>query len=167
MIKYILILLLSSAAFSGFTQQQQPITTVILVRHAEKENDGTKDPDLSVAGIERANRLASLFKKTRVDAVYSTPYKRTQHTVKALAEAKGLAILMYDPLQLEAVENILLKHRGGTIVLCGHSNTIPQIANLFVGKEEFKNFDESDYSNILILSVVEKGKQAKITWLTY
>jgi hypothetical protein len=49
----------------------------------------------------------------------------------------------------------------------GHSNTIPQIANLLSGKEEFKNFADTDYGNLLIISVVERGQTAKVTWINY
>ncbi len=62
---------------------------------------------------------------------------------------------------------MLKKHEGGTVVISGHSNNIPWIANLLLGREEFKDYDDADYGNVLIVSVVEKGKIAAVTWLSY
>ena len=71
---------------------QQPITTVILMRHGEKVNDGTDDPGLAPQGFERAARLAELLKNTAVDAIYSSPFQRTRNTIAPLAQAKGLTV---------------------------------------------------------------------------
>jgi broad specificity phosphatase PhoE len=153
--------------FQFVNAQSSTITTVILVRHAEKGTDDPKDPELSEAGKQRAQRLAQVLKQTRVDAIYSTPYKRTRNTVAPLAEAKGLSIVTYDPSKLEEVDQLLQKFAGGTIVVVGHSNTVPGIANYLTGKNEFQNFDESDYDNLLLITLVERGKSAKAVWLTY
>jgi 2,3-bisphosphoglycerate-dependent phosphoglycerate mutase len=141
--------------------------TFILLRHAEKANDGTKDPDLTEAGKKRAEALVGLFHNTKIDAIYSTNFKRTQHTISPLAQAHALSILSYDAGKMEEVDAMLSKFQGGTIVVCGHSNTTPAIVNYLTGnKDEFKNFDDADYGNIVVVSVVKKG-EAKVTWLRY
>lgn len=144
----------------------QEITTVILVRHAEKVSDGSKDPELTDAGKARAEKLSGLLKEVKVDAIYSTAYKRTQGTVAPLALSKKLTVATYEPMKGLAIDEIIKKNPGGTIVICGHSNTTPWTANYLLGKEQFKDFEETDFDNLLILDLVEKGK-AKITWLTY
>src|SRR5687767_8092456 len=65
----------------------QPLT-VILVRHAEKEvvPPENKDPNLSMAGQTRAQELARMFGGAGVTSIYATQFKRTQQTVKPLAE---------------------------------------------------------------------------------
>lgn len=146
---------------------QQKITTVIMVRHAEKGDDGTKDPDLTQEGYERASRLSKMLKETKVDAIYSTNYKRTTNTVQPLAKSKGLEVQQYEVGKKDAIREMLIKYQGGTVVICGHSNTIPAIANLLTGEEVYKDFDDTDYDNLLILSVYELGSQAKVIWLTY
>jgi broad specificity phosphatase PhoE len=145
----------------------QTITTVILVRHAEKGTDDPKDPELSEAGKERAQHLAQVLKEIKVDAIYSTPYKRTRNTVTPLAEAKGISVLNYGPSKKEEIDMLLQKFAGGTIVIAGHSNTVPGLANYLTGKTEFQNFDDSDYDNLMVVTVVERGKNAKVVWLTY
>jgi 2,3-bisphosphoglycerate-dependent phosphoglycerate mutase len=156
-----------SLFFQHIYAQTSSITTFILVRHAEKGNDGTDDPDLTPEGIQRAKKLAGIFKNTAVDAVYSTRYKRTKNTVEPLAQQKGKEVMLYENVKPATLDDILTKYPGGTILIGGHSNTIPQLANQLVGREEFKTFDDSDYGNILIISVVEKGKVAKATLLNY
>jgi 2,3-bisphosphoglycerate-dependent phosphoglycerate mutase len=147
--------------------QKNEITTFILFRHAEKGNDGTDDPDLKPEGVERAKRIAAMLKDTKVDAIFTTNYKRTKNTVIPLAEAKGLQVQQYEAFKTAVIEDMISKHKGGTIVISGHSNNIPWIANLLIGKETYKNFDDADYDNVLIVSVVEKGKVANVTWLNY
>jgi 2,3-bisphosphoglycerate-dependent phosphoglycerate mutase len=143
----------------------QPVTTFILVRHAEKENDGTKDPDLNEAGRMRAQALAKLMQATKVDAIYSTPYKRTRNTVTPLATAKGFDVLEYT--KIEEMDAILKRYSGGTIIVCGHSNTVPAIANYLIGKDSYLAFEDSEYGNIIIVSLVEKGTNANVVWLNY
>lgn len=169
--KTILASVLLSVLFVGCTQpphQQEPptITTFILVRHAEKADDGTKDPPLTDDGAIRANDLVKLLHETKIDAIYSTPYKRTQETVTPIAVAKGLSVLSYEPMKGEEMDSLLNTHAGGTVLISGHSNTTPWVANYFLGAESFPDFNDSDYDNIMVLSIVEKGN-AKVTWLNY
>ncbi len=162
--KYLTLLFLFSLSLAASAQTQ---TTVILVRHAEKGTDDPKDPELSEAGKQRAQHLAEVLKEIKVDAIYSTPYKRTRNTVAPLAGAKGISVLNYDPSKKEEIDQLLQKFAGGTIVVVGHSNTIPGLANYLTGKSDFQNFDDSDYDNLLVVTVVERGKSAKVVWLTY
>ena len=136
-------------------------TTFILVRHAEKESAPAdpKDPFLSQEGQQRAQALAKLLDKQKVDVIMSTNLNRTKNTVKPLADAKGIGIKTYESLKEPDLAK--LKAAGGTVVICGHSNTTPVIANLLLGKEQFKAFDDSDYGNILII------KDGSVTHLRY
>jgi 2,3-bisphosphoglycerate-dependent phosphoglycerate mutase len=145
---------------------QRESTTFILLRHAERADDGSKDPEISDAGKARAQKLAQLLAQTKVDAIYSTPYKRTTLTVTPLAESKQLKIENYDPMSAQLVDDMLKKHKGGTVVICGHSNTIPANLNLLTGTTDYKNFDDTDFGNVVIVTLAEKGN-AKITWLRY
>ncbi len=162
----LLVFVLSILAFT-VTAQKNSITTFILVRHAEKVIDGTKDPELEPEGVDRAKRLADMLSKTPVDAIYSTNFKRTKNTVLPLANAKNLIVQNYEALEVSEIGSMLKKHAGGTILISGHSNTIPWMANLLIGKQEYGDFSDDDYGNILIISVVEIGKIAKVTLLTY
>lgn len=157
--------LLSMMLFSC-AQTQSTITTIILVRHAEKADDGTKDPGLTEEGQARAAELARVMKETKIDAIYSTPYKRTQNTVQPLANAKGLKLISYEPMKAEEMDKLLAERKGGTIIISGHSNTTPWVANYFLGSEVYADFKDSDYDNVIILSIIEKGN-AKATLINY
>src|SRR3989454_12480696 len=78
--------------FAYFATFRRPVTTVILIRHAEKVIDpNNADPDLSPAGQTRAQELVRMFGDAGINAIYATQYKRTQQTVKPLADKLGLA----------------------------------------------------------------------------
>jgi 2,3-bisphosphoglycerate-dependent phosphoglycerate mutase len=146
--------------------QDQKITTFILVRHAEKASND-KDPELSQAGVERAQRLAELLKTTTISAVYSTKYKRTQNTIGPVAKAQNLSVSDYESMTPEALQKIAAGNPGRTILIAGHSNTVPQIANTLLGETEFQNFPDSEYGTILVVSVLEVGKVASVLQLHY
>lgn len=162
--KIIIGLLFLTIIQTGYTQT---ITTFILVRHAEKAADGGSDPELKPEGIKRAEALAALLDKTDVTAIYSTNFKRTRNTVMPLSVKKNIGINNYAVMKKEALENLIRENAGGTIVIAGHSNTIPEIANVLVGENKFEQFSDDDYGNILIIAVTAVGKNAKLLWLRY
>ncbi len=164
--KRFLIVVLLLAFQTAYTQSEK-ITTFILVRHAEKTSDGTNDPELKPEGAKRAEAFAALFAKTEITAIYSTNYKRTRSTVTPLANAKGLTVETYAVMKVAELQGLLTKHEGGTIVIAGHSNTIPEIANSLIGEKKFEQFADDDYGNILVISVTSIGKNAKVTWLRF
>jgi 2,3-bisphosphoglycerate-dependent phosphoglycerate mutase len=132
--------------------------TFILVRHAEKVDD-SYDPDLSPEGYERAALLAKMLENIQFDAVYSTPFIRTTETARAVAEKHNVDILEYDHRDPESVAaGWIEKHKGGFVLVAGHSNSTPTFANALLGREHFsEKFDESDYGNILIITITANG----------
>lgn len=145
----------------------QTVTTFILVRHAEKASEGGSDPELKPEGLKRAEALAALLSKTNIDAVYSTNFKRTRNTVTPLATAKSLSVNTYSSMKVADLEALVTKHAGGTIVIAGHSNTIPEMANALVGEKKFEQFADDDFGNVLIISVRQVGKDTNVIWLRY
>jgi 2,3-bisphosphoglycerate-dependent phosphoglycerate mutase len=140
-------------------------TTLILIRHAEKGDDGSKDPPLSDAGATRANSLVSALKNTTIDAIYSSNYKRTKNTVAPVAQAKSLEVKIYEPLKEDEIKKILANHKGQTILIAGHSNSTPWTANFLTGSK-LANFADTDYGNILIITFWDFDK-ASMNWLNY
>ncbi|MDH5597902.1 MAG: histidine phosphatase family protein [Cyclobacteriaceae bacterium] len=134
-------------------------TKIILVRHAEKETDGTKDPNLNEEGRNRAVRLAAILKNMEVDVLYSTPYKRTQQTLIPFANQMDLTVIDYDPSNLELfAKEVKENNKGKTVVISGHSNTTPTLANLLLETQVFEQFNEEDYGNLIIVVIPECGK---------
>lgn len=161
-----IILLLFISALTFNVSAQTDVTTFILVRHAEKSNDGTRDPSLSEEGIKRAEALNAMLRQADIAALYSSPYKRTKSTVQPIADAKGLEVNTYDPRSAAFLEDIMKKFKGKTIVISGHSNTTPNVVNALIGEDKFKQLSEDDYGKIYIVSVTEIGK-GTATILTY
>ena len=131
-------------------------TTVFLVRHAEKE-DG-EDPELTDAGRQRATRLASLLADSTVTAIYSTDTRRTRATAQPTAEQSSIELQVYDPNQLSELAGRIREHQpGGTVLIVGHSNTTPALANELTGTSQLQQFSEDDYGNLLVVTLPENG----------
>ncbi|MBX3241920.1 MAG: histidine phosphatase family protein [Chitinophagaceae bacterium] len=149
-LRHLLILFCWSLAFHSTAQEGQ-VTKVILVRHAEKADDGTKDPPLSEAGKNRAVRLAKILSDIVADALYATPYKRTKETLAPLSNALKIPVSTYPPPGMEAIEKMVHTSPGKTIVIAGHSNTIPPIVNRLIREQKFPELEESEYGKIWVL----------------
>jgi hypothetical protein len=80
--------------------ESQATTTIIFVRHAEKAASPADDPGLSPAGQKRVaeltRQLVDADVVAGVDAIYSTPFRRTQETAKPIADALDLPVNTYD-----------------------------------------------------------------------
>jgi broad specificity phosphatase PhoE len=142
----------------SFSGEKDAITTLFLVRHAEKVMDGSADPDLTLAGSARADELAYILKHVKLDAVYSTPFARTKLTVQPTAKDKGLEVKLYKPNDKDFLDNVLDEFPGGAVLIVGHSNTIPRLANQLAGQVDFNDLDDATYDNLFIASVPSDGK---------
>lgn len=145
----LIVFMLSSIAFSF--AQQADVTQIFITRHAEKA-DGGKDPELSEAGKERAQRLAKLLQELHIDKLFATPYKRTQQTLAILAEARRLQI-EESPADLKAFATTLSALHGETIVIAAHSNTAPQLVNLLLGKEQYGPLSEDEFGKVWLVTL--------------
>ncbi len=147
--------------------ESQATTTIIFVRHAEKELGVGDNPGLSDAGRRRVAELTRQLVDADVvagiDAIYSTPFRRTQETALPLADALNVPINSYDAADRESVlETILKEHKGKIILVVGHSDTLPElIANLGASKK-VPPIDEMEYDNIYIISIPWFGKTKTI-----
>lgn len=160
-----LLLVLLVAAFPalrGHDEAPAGVTTVVIVRHAEKAQDDPKDPSLSDAGRARAEALASALDSAGVAAVYSTQYKRNLQTVEPLAKRLSLAIVQ-KPITgdsaayaRELAREVLAKEKGKTVLIVGHSNTVADLVQAFSGSTITPLTDE-DYDRIFVVVVPPSG----------
>jgi 2,3-bisphosphoglycerate-dependent phosphoglycerate mutase len=75
------------------------MTTLYFVRHAKVtylEDDHTRP--LSEEGKLDVSKVTKLFKDIDVEEIVSSPFIRAIHTIKGIAEDKGLSIECYDDL---------------------------------------------------------------------
>ncbi|GAB5553033.1 MAG: hypothetical protein Sapg2KO_26240 [Saprospiraceae bacterium] len=132
-------------------------TKIYFVRHAEKADDGTRDPDLNAKGKARAENLAKVLADAGIDAIYSTPYKRTMQTGQPLADALQLEIQSYNPSSNTVIFDIIANNPGATILVVGHSNTTPALINQLVKKDQLPQLKESEYGDLFKVTY-KKGK---------
>ena len=147
--------------------ESQATTTVIFVRHAEKAALPADDPGLSDAGVRRATELARQLVDADVvagvDAVYATPYRRTQETARYVADALDLPVNTYDAANTERImEKIVKRHKGQVILVVGHSNTLPELIGNMGASKRVPAIDEDEYDNIYIVSIPWFGKTKTI-----
>jgi 2,3-bisphosphoglycerate-dependent phosphoglycerate mutase len=138
------------------TESAKAVTTVYVVRHAEKDtlDPANKDPELSAAGRDRAETLRTLFKDQPVDAFYTTNFKRTVHTLKPTADERGLELRLYEPSEVVSLKTkVLQNHSGKTIVIAGHSNTILSIVEAFGIKRPYTEVPDSKYDHIFKITI--------------
>jgi broad specificity phosphatase PhoE len=163
MFKGFLYFLLMVCLCTGLTQKAmaqqslQGATTIIVMRHAEKENGNDPDPELSPEGKKRAAQLASLFKDIPVTRILATPYKRTRNTLSNLASDKGVMIEAYEPSKISELASSLKQLSGQTIVIAGHSNTAPDLVNQLLNEKKYPSLSEDEFGKIWIVTL-DSGK---------
>jgi broad specificity phosphatase PhoE len=146
-------------------------TTVIVIRHAEKELTGTQDPPLSAAGQARAAQLVRMFgdraAPDHVTAIYVSPLARSRMTAAPLAAALGIRPVEMPPDDPRAlVRRVLKDHPGGRVLIVGHADTVPQIVGLLTGKPAGPELAADDYGSIFVVTVPRIGK-ANVLRLSY
>ena len=129
--------------------------TVYLVRHAEKE--AGPDPLLTEAGTARAERLAGLLHDEDVTEVWSTDTRRTLATAAPLAADHGLEVQLYEAGHLNRMAD-RMRDKSGVVVIVGHSNTTPVLAEAMTGRPEPAEFDESDYESLYRVDLNSDGE---------
>ena len=144
------IMLLSVTA----TSQEIKKSTYFLIRHAEKDrtDESNKDPELTEKGKERALQWSELLSPYGIEAVYSTAYKRTQQTGRPIADKLGLKIQEYHPFKIN-FEEFLQKTNGKTVLIVGHSNTVPFFVNKLIGQDKYQQMEDNDNANLFIVTM--------------
>lgn len=145
-----------------------PITTVILVRHAEKLADTMpEDVALSETGVARATELARVLRGTPIDAIYTTQWLRTRQTAAPVAKALGLqprVVASGQTYAAELAKKIRAEHAGQTVLVVGHSNSTPNLLRE-LGIATPPSIPESQYDDLFICTLA--AGSAKVVALRY
>ena len=149
---------------AAVAQKAEPVTTVILVRHAEKAPPvGDAEPLLSEAGAARAQALARMLADAHVTAVYTSQYKRTQLTGAPLTAAMHVEETVMPEVK-DVAADIRAKHAGQTVLVVGHSNTVPQLLAA-LGVENPPSIADAEYDNLFICTLA--GGRATVLRLKF
>ena len=136
-----------------------PPTVVLLVRHAEKAAQPPQDPPLTEKGTARAQALVSIARDADVKAIITTEFVRTRTTAEPTAAALGInpdVVKASTPDHAKAVAAEVLKHPGQTVLVVGHSNTVPAIVGA-LGAPRPKDLCDSQYDQLFVVVLGDAG----------
>jgi broad specificity phosphatase PhoE len=158
--------LLLAAAISLLSATSVMAQTVIIVRHAEKADPAAgldADPVLSEAGQARARALAVELADAHPSVILTSPLQRTQLTAAPTAEQNAVTIeavpldggIQAHLAAIVARANALPE--GATMLIVGHSNTVPLIARA-LGYPEAADMPECEYDRLTTLHLLGEGR---------
>lgn len=164
-LKYLISAALFGLLLAGWSLPAEAKSIIYLIRHAEKVDDGTRDPSLNEAGRARAEWLAGWFAGRGITAIYSSEFKRTLETVAPLSVRLNMPIAPYDPRALEDVVTRLRSDAAGVeegadsiILVVGHSNTTPALVNMLIGEDRYADLAEGwMYDHIFQVTLGDDG----------
>ena len=141
-------------------------TTVILVRHGEKASDDPRDPSLSPAGEARAHALARLLGHAGVTHLFASEYRRTQATLRPLADASGHPLVIVPAADGAALlAAIAALPAGAVAAVAGHSNTVPGLVTALGGEVRGATASPSGpqlpddaYDRLFVVTVPARGR---------
>ena len=150
---------LAAAALAGCaTARPAPdAPTFYVMRHLQKAEG--PDPALSAEGRANAERLAGWFGAERPGAIYVSRTRRARETAAPLAARLGLSPREYDPSDTPGLVAQLLAE-SGTVLVVGHSNTVPEIVEK-LGGERPADLAETDFGTIWRISGTDRKTEAR------
>lgn len=144
---------------------------VVLVRHAEKAAEPANDPSLSDEGRGRAEALLAVLADAGVGAVVVSPFNRTRETAAPVLRAHDLTAVevpigrdLASHIQA-VVDAVRAQPPGKTVLVVGHSNTIPAIVTA-LGGPQLPDLCDNQYAVLYVLSAPETGP-ARLVRATY
>ncbi|UOV06019.1 histidine phosphatase family protein [Pseudoxanthomonas sp. F37] len=147
------------AACATALPPETPPLTFVVVRHAEKATDDPEDPGLTAAGRARATALAERLRHAPLVAAYATEFRRTQQTAQPSAALHGLGVKGYFARgpAAEIAAQWRQAHRSGTVLVVGHSNTVPDLVAALCACTAAP-MDETEYDRISIVRFAADGR---------
>jgi phosphohistidine phosphatase SixA len=95
-----------------------------------------------------------MLKDSKISAIYTTEFKRTEQTAAPVAKALGLTVTTL-PSENQAVLVAKLRTSTANSLVVGHANTIPDVIKA-LGIPEPVNIPDSDYDNLFVVVLGEK-----------
>ena len=142
-------------------------TTVILVRHAEKvQHPPGGDAGLDPRGMVRAQELKRALLDAGVHALYASQYPRARLTAEPLAQALGDSVRAYDANRNDQLaERIRREHRGQTVLVVGHSDSVPEFFEALTGSKLGEGATIA-YDRMFVVTLLADGRHT-LTRLRY
>ena len=145
--------------------QTEMTTTIYLIRHCEKEAS-LVDPELSEKGKLRAENWKNYFDEIPIDRFYTTATKRTATTCSVIADSKKKEIQFYNHNDF-SLNEIIKSNLGNTLLIVGHSNTLPNLINTFLGVEIYPIISENEYGSLFTITIQGDVIKHQLTYHNY
>ena len=129
-------------------------TRIFIVRHADRTDPPTDD--LLPLGVARANELKRMLFNAGADSIFSTDFVRTKKTVQPLANAKNLPVIIYSTNE-NLLNRILKNSKGKTVLVAGHSNTVPEFITKCGCVPPFADIPSTQFDNLFLI-ILQKEK---------
>lgn len=157
-------IVLAAAAFAYW--QSATTTTIVLIRHAEKQVGAIPDAPLAPPGETRAARLVHMFGDSadfgRVQKIYVTDTRRTQQTAAGVAQQLGLTpeIVAGKGDTRSFARRLLKENRGGRALVVGHSNTVPELVAALSGQSDVPAMSDEEFDTLYVVTVPSIGRSS-------
>lgn len=133
-------------------------TTVVMLRHAERQSLFEGDSPLAEAGLRRARELVSRLEAFHPAALYTSDLQRTQQTLAPTAAKLALAPRIRAKGGSEALAaEILRDHRGHTVIVCWHHDLMKKLARGLGVKGPVPYWSLDTYDRLWIVRVPARG----------
>lgn len=187
--RFLLILLLAPLLVGAARLQTGPLTaanaadlinpkdgsrTIVIVRHANKQDDGCATP-LAPAGVERAKYLAKVLSRAQVDVVCYSDCKRTEETASFVVSDKGITKDKIDSFKYgnepkDLIPSFTKYPPGSVVFVVAHSHQIPKVVQALSAKtlsDAEVAIDQSNYSSVFIITLPKGENQGRVVRTTY
>lgn len=175
--KFIAALFVLASVFLVAPQAEFKPITVYLVRHAERADEPRQDPPLTEKGTMRSQELARILSNANIKAIITSQYLRTKLTAEPLAKQANVPVTsislslnpsnprMISEQSTAEVTNKILERGGESVLVVGHSNSIPDVIKM-LGGDISPAIDEKKFDDLFVVTVYAKGK-AKVAHMKY
>ncbi len=141
-------------------------TVVVLARHADRA-PGQKTDELAPTGVARSRELARVLEKAGVSAIIHSDTRRAAQTAAPLAKALGVEPMVIPGKDIAAVVGEVRKHPGETLLIVGHSNTVPMIIAA-LGGPALPDIGDTEFDNLAVLTLCRCNlRPARLVSLQY
>jgi broad specificity phosphatase PhoE len=162
---WLLVLVAATVVVAGFAYwRSMTTTTIVVIRHAEKQVNSISDAPLAPDGELRAARLAQMFGDAaqfgRLQKIYVTDTRRSQQSAAALAQRLALVpeIVAARTGSRELARRVLRENRGGRALVIGHSNTVPEIVAALGDSSDVPAMADDEFDTLYVVTVPTVGR---------
>lgn len=137
-------------------QNDSEATQIYILRHTEKADDVSEDPELSPLGIKHAKYWKKVLQHIEFNQVLTTDFRRNIQTAKLLSAESSVNPELYYPMSFDVLK-FIRQIQGQTVLIIGHSNTIPDMVNRLIGESKYPPMSHNNYDLLFTITINKNG----------